>query len=118
VRFVDRPHLAPHVCAVTLRGGTDASVKQWVETDVNLTGIDPHVYLSDVALREGARLIGWASPEDYQVAVERVGELEREVNDLSLQLAEADRHLTAIDTLESAGFRARKKTGRPPKEKA
>lgn len=117
MRFVDRPHLAPHVCAVTLRGATDESVKQWIETDVNLTGFEPHVYLSDIAVREAARLLGYGSPEDVASLNERIEDLERELSLTKDQLEDADRRLEAVDLLESAGFRARKKPGRPPKEK-
>jgi hypothetical protein len=57
-------------------------------------------------------------PEDVADRDARIAELERELHDRDLQLREADKLVDAIDVFESAGFRARKKTGRPPSKAA
>ncbi len=114
MRFVDGPGLEPHRCAVTFRGKSEEQGR-WIDTGMTLPGYDPHVYLSETAAGSIAAFAGWTSPDDREALDATVDQLLREKADLELQLREADRRLDAIDVFESAGFRARKKTGRPPK---
>jgi len=44
----------------------------------------------------------------------KVAGLEARVEELELELAEADKRIEAIDVMESAGFTARKRPGRKP----
>lgn len=77
---------------------------------------DEHVYVSVVAVREMARLIGWYPPEHVTDLEQRlVGMADK----LSMVEAERDHALSvvgAVDVIESEGFRRRKKAGRPSKE--
>jgi hypothetical protein len=112
VRRCDKPNFAPYKCAATLRG---EDREGWIDTGIQLTGFDPHVYLSFAAVKTAAHLVGFADPAPLH---DRIAELERENADLQLQLREADKLVDAIDVFESAGFRARKKPGRPPSKAA
>lgn len=114
MNIVAKPELAPHTCAVLAIGPSMDDV--WIDTGVNLTAVDPHVYISGRGATLIADTIGWTAPTVRDELDERIESLERENHDLELQLAEADKQLSAIDMLASAGFVARKKTGRPRKE--
>jgi hypothetical protein len=72
-----------------------------------------HVYVSEPAVGEMAKLLGWTPPEEVakledELAVATV-ELERVVGEAAALRA----RFAAIDVLESEGFTARKKPGRP-----
>lgn len=103
-------------CAAIPYIGQSYGERIWFDTGSEMQGPDDHVYLSGTAVTLCAKMIGWVPPgEIRQVRAELTGvkatlEQERR-NALELQ-----RRLDAIDVIESEGFRARKKAGRPPKE--
>lgn len=117
MRIVSRPSIFPSQCAVLPYVGASRT-DQWVDTGAEIIAgpKDRHVYVSDIAVFEMARLFGWVGPGAMQVAERRVTELEREMDVLKAQLAEAERYAEAIDLLESKGYTARKKVGRPRRE--
>lgn len=115
MRRCDKPVFEPYKCAATLRG---EDAKGWIDTGIELRGFDPHIYLSFGAIETAATIIGWSSPDVVAGLDARIAELERELHDRDLQLREADKLVDAIDVFESAGFRARKKPGRPPAKAA
>ena len=86
------------------------------DTGTRLAGIDPPVFLSARFVRERAAELGMYSQKDFDEAVERGAGLEDRVAELEAELAAVEACLEAVDTLESAGFRARKKPGRPVKK--
>jgi hypothetical protein len=115
VNLVGTPSLRPHQCAVLKIGASHDDI--WIDTGTNLPDIDPRVYISGKGGAAVAAFLGWTDPGTRYTLDSRVAELEREMKDLREQLAEADKFISAIDALESAGLRARKKTGRPTKQR-
>lgn len=116
MRIVERPAHRPQRCAVLPQiGATHNGV--WVDTGSELIGgFDNRVYVSDVAVGELAKLMGYVSRGQHQSLL---GELEKTKRLLEVALherAEMERKLEAIDVIESAGFRSRKKPGRPKVE--
>lgn len=81
-------------------------------------GRDNHVYVSVVAAKEMARMIGWVPPGEHKQALKRLAEAEDQLAQAQEQISVLERKFDAIDVLASAGFQARKKAGRPPKEVA
>lgn len=98
-------------CAVLPYQAKDA--EGFIDTGNDLLGIDPHVYISGAAVKEMAKLFGWFPPDTVADLEQRLAACEKELDDTLEQLSDADGYLDAIDTLESQGFRARKKPGRP-----
>ena len=89
---------------------------RWIDTGSELPGFDNHVYLSEPAVIEACRVFGMPSPEEYRQAREYISELEQRVAEQTAALESADRRLRSIEILESEGFRARRRPGRPPKQ--
>lgn len=114
MNLVDVPSMAPSTCAVLLIG--QSMDTGWIDTGTNLKGLDPRVYISLKGARAVAEFIGWTDPDSRDELDAVVLEHQALIADLQEQLAEADKYISAIDTLEGAGFRQRKKTGRPRKE--
>lgn len=94
-----------------------ADPEGFFDTGTALPGIDPPVFVSARFVRERAAELGMHSEKDYDEVVKRGAELEERVGELEAELAAVGACLEAVDTLESAGFRARKKPGRPVKTK-
>ncbi len=118
MRFVERAVTSPGHCAVFPHMGGDHR-EGYLDTGSELKNggdgrWDQHVYVSVVAVREMAAMVGMVDPADLvaELAAVRAANVELEV-----ELAEADRRLEAVDIMESAGFTARKKAGRPPKSR-
>lgn len=106
LRIVDRPELPPGHCIATMR---DEDKKGFVDTLLTPPVIDPRIYLSVSYIEEVARSLGMEYPKVEQ---------SEEVEDLKRQLEDAEKALQAVDVIESAGFVARKKAGRPKKAPA
>jgi len=77
---------------------------------------DNHIYVSVVAAQLMAVEMGWASPESVDELKAEIDRLKGENERLEEELNAAEVVLSAIDTLESRDFRARKKPGRPSKK--
>lgn len=116
MHWVERPFIEPHQCAVTLRGASQS--ERFIDTGQNVICRDPHIYVSQEGAESIARFLGWTSPDERAELEEHIETLEHANTDLNLQLAESDKFINAIDVLESAQFRARKKPGRPAATKA
>lgn len=100
--IVDRCEMPPGHCIATM---SHDDPKGFVDTLLTPALVDPRVYLSVSYIEEMARKLGM----EYPPSQEQVDE----VLELKEQLKEAERQLQAIDVMESAGFVARKKPGRP-----
>jgi hypothetical protein len=112
MRLVDSAPIRPGRCAVLPQiAGTHP--QGFIDTGSEMPGFDNHVYVSVVAVEQMARLLGWPSPAEQHDLAEAKRSLEAELTRVREELAEADRVLQAIDTLESRDFRARRKPGRP-----
>lgn len=122
MRIVDKAIARPHMCAVYPQIPHDHP-DGFIDTGNELYAIEPHIYVSRVAVRDMARLFGFPLPDDMDELQERLAVAEAELAELREQVgrleAERDRAvdvLRAVDVIESEGFRARKKAGRPPKK--
>lgn len=104
-----------HCAALPYVGQTHPHA-QWIDTGSELPGFDNHVYLSSLAVEEAARLLGFVSAGEHRALRLECDELRSRVEQLEVELVEKNRHLDAIDLLESKGFTARKKPGRPKRE--
>jgi hypothetical protein len=113
VRLVDRPVLRPSHCAVFPFRAEDPD--GFVDTGSELPGFDNRVYVSAAAVREMAKLLGFPSPEEHSRVLGELERLRGEVERLEGEVREYDRRFEAIDVLESADFRARRRVGRPRK---
>lgn len=117
MRVVDRPYSRPHRCAALPYVGQTKRGIRWIDTGCELPGFDNHVYLSETAVVEAARLLGWPAPGEFRRAV---GERDAALAELEAVRAERDElqaRFDAIDVLASADFVARKKAGRPAAKK-
>lgn len=121
MRWVEQPLARPFSCAIVPGRGVGQETDGWIDTLNELPGWDQHVYLSAAGARNVAKFLGWHPPEALVELEEKLGQLQAELDLRERELADQDVVLQAIDTLESAEFRARKKAGRPkqkPKEEA
>ena len=119
MRWVDRALTKPSRCAVIPSiAGTHPD--GFIDTGSEMPGKgdrwDDHVYVSVVALREMVRLMGWPTVEEHSEMVGEIDGLRSELAETQAALERAETVLDSIDALESADFRARRKTGRPKKE--
>ncbi len=80
--------------------------------------VDQRVYVSVVGVRELMNTLKYPTPEAYEALSEAHDRLEATVQQLEDELADTNHVLDAIDRMESRGFVARNKTGRPPKRVA
>lgn len=116
MRLVDRATIKPMRCAALPQIGSTHD-RGFIDTGSEMPGLgdqwDNHIYVSVVAVEEMSRLIGGGTPGDLAERDARIAELEARVTDLEGELERAEAILDSIDALESADFRARRKTGRP-----
>lgn len=103
---VDRCEMPPGQCLVTM---SHDDPRGFVDTLLTPAVVDPRVYLSVSWIEETARKLGMVYADEAKAAA-----LEARVEELELELAEADKRIEAIDVMESAGFTARKRPGRKP----
>lgn len=113
MRFVDRPTGRPATCAIIPGRGAAAEKGRWLDTHNELPGFDPHIYISEAGGCEVARMLGWTSPTDALEMRDENLRLGLRVRELEDELSASEAVFQAIDSLESEGFRARKKPGRP-----
>jgi hypothetical protein len=116
MRIVALPFARPMRCAAIPYIGQSAQGEIWFDTGSELMGPDDHVYLSGTAVKECARMIGWVPPSDIKALRRELEDVRHELAAVLTERHELKHKLDAIDVIESADFRARKKPGRPPKE--
>ena len=119
MRFVEKAVINPMRCAVLPQIGANHD-QGYIDSGSEMiaSGRDQHVYVSVVAVREMARLLGFPSPEEFAEVESDRDAIAAELADAQEDLAKADTYLDAIDVIESRGFATRRKTGRPPKRAA
>lgn len=116
MRLVASCPVKPGRCAVLPQlGGTHRD--GYVDSGSEMLGggdgsHDQRVYVSVVAVRQLAGLIGWADPSGLQ---EELATARADLEQALADLARATAHLDAIDVLESEGFQRRRRPGRPKK---
>ena len=116
MRIVHKLPARPHCCAVYPHLGSQ-QIEGYIETGTTLPEIDPEIYVSVVAARAMAELIGWVPGDRLLTETQKVDEANQRVRELEAENAELHRRFESIDVLASAGYVARKKPGRPPTSK-
>lgn len=117
MKWVESAVVKPHRCAVIPFIGTHDDLG-FIDTGSEMDGFDNHVYVSVRAVHEMARLLGLPSRDEYNQLVLEANQTARQLEQTTADLREARRHLDAIDALESADFRTRRRVGRPRKDTA
>lgn len=116
MRIVDRPALRPMRCAAIPYIGATHNGK-FIDTGSEMTGgFDNRVYISDVAVGDMARMLGFVAKGEHRQMADRVAQLEAELERAHAEIADLERVQQAIDVLESKGYRSRRKPGRPKQE--
>lgn len=113
LRFAQAAVHRPHRCAIVPFIG-QTHPEGFIDTGTDYWG--ERVYLSVVGVKECAKLIGWVPKQQLQRAVRDVNTERERVVELEAERDALQARLDAIDVIESEGFRARKKTGRPKQE--
>lgn len=115
MRLVERAATRPMRCAVLPQIGQNHE-RGFIDTGSEMPGFDNHVYVSVVAAEQMARMVGWVPGRDLKAVEAERDEALADLAAVREELASAERHLEAVDLLESRGFTARKKPGRPKRE--
>ena len=76
---------------------------------------DQHIYVSYKALVAMGQMYGMVEEDEAEALRAHIDDLKCQLEQAQEDLKEYDQRFDAIDSLESAGFTARKKTGRPKK---
>jgi hypothetical protein len=116
MRIVDRPYAKPMRCAALPYIGQTAAVR-WVDTGSHLDGPDDHVYLSEPAVTEAARMFGWQPPGEIRSRDNEIARLRSALAAMTNERDELQQAWRAIDVIESRDFTTRRKPGRPRLEK-
>jgi hypothetical protein len=106
VQRLDQP---PHRCAFTLR---DQDPEGFFTGQV-LSGWDPSAAVSVSYARSLARELGYVHPDAHRALEDELAAANAEVERLAAEVADLRAKFDAIDVIESEGFRARRKAGRP-----
>ena len=90
MRLVKQAENHPNVCLVT----RDAE-GPWIDFEVSIQDIDPHVYLSEAVVAQAAEMLGYVSQNEVLKAKARCKALEEE-------LAKIQKAMKAAEALEEA----------------
>lgn len=107
--IIDRPALPPGRCIASL---SDEDPQGFIDTGNTSGGLDPRVIVSVTWVKTTAKKLGLIEP-DGDTDKDQVFRENRRLREENEQL---NRELEAIDVIESRGFTARKKAGRPRKK--
>ena len=117
MRLIEEVVTRPNHCVVMPHMGAHHE-RGYVDTGAICYGVDPHIVISVIAAEEIGAVIGMVPREDHT-------QLQAEAEQLRLQVAELQEKLDgeeafrrAVDVIESADYRARRRQGRPNKPKA
>jgi len=108
--LVDEAIFAPHMCSLT--GSSEGPL---FDTGTNMPTMEGRVYVGKRGMETLAQAFGYPTLIQWRQTNEEVESLTSEVELLRNENQELSRSVDAIDLLESHGFSARKKTGRPKK---
>lgn len=116
MRLCGGPTVRPARCAALphVNAHTPGDVRWLACTE--MPGFDNFVYLSDVAVRQAMSLLGYKTPVEVEGIEQELAQLRAECEEMRERLMVAESFVQAVDTIESADFRARRKPGRPRKE--
>jgi hypothetical protein len=118
IHWVREPLAPPNVCAVIPGRGASSEPRGFYDTRNDLAGMDPHIYISYAGIEVLAKEIGWVPKDVLQEAHDELDRLREEIRRLEDENQQLGTVFDAIDTLESADFRARRKAGRKPRAKS
>lgn len=111
-----QPPLYPNGCGVLPfpHINSDPNMR-YVDTGVDFIqgGQIERLYVSEPAVKEMSRVLGHPTNSEHTRVVAENLALKSRLEDLEEEMKEYDRRFEAIDVLESADFRARRKVGRP-----
>jgi hypothetical protein len=120
MRFIEQLPPGARPCAVI--PGRQKDPNGFIDTGNELVGFDPHIYCSYEGVKQMALRMGFVEGDIHKQIVDdlemRIALTGRELEETRDELARTDGLIDAIDTLESANFRARKKPGRPKAKEA
>ena len=108
--LVDEAIFAPHMCSLT--GSSEGPL---FDTGTNMPTMEGRVYVGKRGMETLAQAFGYPTLSEWQRTKDELEGLSSEVELLKNENQELSRSVDAIDLLESHGFSARKKTGRPKK---
>ncbi len=104
-RLVERPFCRPFRCIALPHVGQQARNERWVDTGAEHDR--EHVYLSESAVTQAARLLGWVPGGDLALEHRRAVALSAEVDQLRAELAEVRAAWDAVDVIERNGMLAK-----------
>lgn len=104
MRLVERPHARPHRCAANPSIGQTRRDVRWIDTGSEMDGFDNHIYLSEPAVRDAAKLLGFPTPSEFASLLEQRDALAYELSIARADLKDATDTLRAISTVQAAGL--------------
>lgn len=112
---VSKAQLKPHHCAVNPHLGSEPHKGLW-DTGQDLQGPGSHihrVYVAVSTVEDLAHRQGWVSPEEFAHMAEENRVLAASLAEATAELDAMESVVDAIDVIESADFRSRKRPGKP-----
>jgi Asp/Glu/hydantoin racemase len=106
--------LPPPYSKCIVSGFTDGP---FLDFGVRARAANPNVGINVSVLKDAARFVGMVSGDEYEALEEENRALRASLDEAREEAESAKAILGAIDTFESAGFRARRKPGRKAAEK-
>ena len=104
MRLVERPHAKPMRCAANPSIGQTRGGIRWIDTGSEMDGFDNHIYLSEPAVRDAAKLLGFPTPSEFATLQEERDALAFELAMVKANLEDAVDTLRAISTVKAAGL--------------
>lgn len=99
MRLVDRPVKRPMHCAALPNRGQTAEGERWVDTGAEMPGFDNHVYLSETAVREAGRLLGFPTPADFEGLDLEADRLYNENEELKARIMQLEAVISASEVI-------------------
>lgn len=109
---IERPMWEPHHCCFTLKHEDP----EGFYPGQFINGRDPRAVIAVSYVRTLAKDLGYVHPDEHQKALDQNAELLDQIDAMQSEMTELQRKVEAIDLLQSAGYVARKKPGRPTKQ--
>jgi hypothetical protein len=95
--------------------GNSNAKKGFIDTGTDLSGWDPHVYVSVEAVEEMARMIGWQPAHVQQGTKERAAVVQADLESARAEVEALTEQLAAVRVLKNSGFAQANPPGRPKK---
>lgn len=115
-RHVDSAALFPHHCAAIPFLGNSSARAGFIDTGMEIRGVDPHIYISMEAAQEIAKFIGWSGPSTARGLQGEVARLTAELDQVIAERDAAQQYIDSIEYVARGPMKPYKKSGRPKKE--